>query len=139
MECHGGREDAPKTISELYDEAFDYQLGDLRGLMSIKLPADFVEDEIWAQRLDNLYKHLATFLVAFALGTWLLRILVIRRLEKLKSAAGALANGDYHARVSEKGQDELRNVAATFNNMAGSRQQRAPPRHPDSRSRPAWR
>ena len=54
MECHGGREDAPKTISELYDEAFDYQLGDLRGLMSMKLPADFVEDEIWAQRLDNL-------------------------------------------------------------------------------------
>ena len=48
---------------------------------------------------------------------------MIRRLEKLKSAADALARGDYHARVPEKGRDELSDVAATFNNMAESRQQ----------------
>jgi len=33
---------APATIRDTYEEAYGYRVGDLRGLMSIKLPMDEV-------------------------------------------------------------------------------------------------
>ncbi len=37
LSCHGKREDAPQIINENYSAAYDYQLGDLRGIIDIEV------------------------------------------------------------------------------------------------------
>ncbi|MCF6331599.1 MAG: EAL domain-containing protein [Sulfurimonas sp.] len=38
LKCHGEKENAPKFIQDTYDSAYDYKLGELKGIISIKLP-----------------------------------------------------------------------------------------------------
>jgi PAS domain S-box-containing protein len=123
LKCHGDKDAAPETIRETYATSYNYQLGDLRGLMSIKLPAHFIEDEVLAQRLNEMWGHLLAFALAFGFGAWLLRRLVIQRLTLLQSAVGDLAKGDYATRVPVQGRDELCELASAFNTMAEQRQQ----------------
>lgn len=47
----------------------------------------------------------------------------MRPLMELKKAARAISEGDYHARVSESRKDELGELAADFNHMAGTIQE----------------
>ncbi len=126
LKCHGKRDEAPSTIRETYAASYDYQLGDLRGLMSIKLPAHFIEDEVLAQRITEMWGHLFAFAFAFAFaftfGAWLLRRWVTRRLTMIRSVAGNLARGDYDARVPVQGHDELCDLASALNDMAEQRQ-----------------
>ncbi|RLJ22346.1 histidine kinase [bacterium endosymbiont of Escarpia laminata] len=122
LKCHGKRDEAPQTIRETYASSYDYQPGDLRGLMSIKLPAHFIEDEVLAQRITEMWGHLFAFAFAFAFGAWLLRRWVTRRLTLIQSVAGDLARGDYDARVPVRGHDELCDLASAFNDMAEQRQ-----------------
>ncbi|MEA3492196.1 MAG: EAL domain-containing protein [Campylobacterota bacterium] len=37
LQCHGKREDAIPSIRDKYENAYDYQLGDVRGLLNIKI------------------------------------------------------------------------------------------------------
>lgn len=57
LKCHGKRSEAPPTIRKLYKTAFDYQLGELRGILSIKLPAATIRQKalhnFWHQLLIN--------------------------------------------------------------------------------------
>jgi len=50
-------------------------------------------------RLNEAWGHVAAFLIVFAFGTWLFRILVICRLVDLRSATERVAEGDYSLRV----------------------------------------
>ena len=44
LKCHGKKEDAPKFISKRYDKAYDYKLGDIRGILSIKIPIKHINN-----------------------------------------------------------------------------------------------
>ncbi len=37
LQCHGKREDAIPSIRDKYEDAYDYKLGDIRGLLNIKI------------------------------------------------------------------------------------------------------
>jgi len=37
LRCHGKREDSPPSIREKYENAYDYKLGEIRGLLNIKI------------------------------------------------------------------------------------------------------
>jgi predicted signal transduction protein with EAL and GGDEF domain len=43
LACHGKREEVLPSIRERYDTAYDYKVGDLRGITSIKIPIDQLE------------------------------------------------------------------------------------------------
>ncbi|MEA2112337.1 MAG: EAL domain-containing protein [Campylobacterota bacterium] len=38
LECHGSKDSAPQFIQEIYDMAYDYKLGEVRGILSVKVP-----------------------------------------------------------------------------------------------------
>ncbi len=38
LKCHGNKEDAPQIIQDTYDNAYNYKIGDIRGLISITIP-----------------------------------------------------------------------------------------------------
>ena len=40
LKCHGKKEDAPKFIQSTYEDSYDYKIGELRGIISIKVPTE---------------------------------------------------------------------------------------------------
>lgn len=117
LQCHGSRQDAPPTIRAQYDLGFDYQLGDVRGILSIKLPADELQRRVIARQSRETGTRLAVFSAAFMLLFLLLKYVVVRRLALLKDQMQRLRGGDYTARVSTTGNDELTELAHSFNAM----------------------
>ncbi|KAB2925893.1 MAG: DUF3365 domain-containing protein [Dechloromonas sp.] len=118
--CHGKREDAPASIRNEYTESYGYQLGDLRGVMSIRLPLERFEASLWQRWSNNLWRDLAAYLVIFLAIGVLMDRLVLRRLEVLRGSALRLSAGDYGSRVAAEGGDELAELARAFNQMADS-------------------
>ncbi|PKO86261.1 MAG: hypothetical protein CVU18_15890 [Betaproteobacteria bacterium HGW-Betaproteobacteria-12] len=126
LKCHGDREQAPASIREQYAESYDYKLGDLRGVMSIKLPLERFEANLWQRWSGNLWRDLLAYLVIFVVVGVMLDRLVLRRLVELRASALRLSAGAHDSRVPEAGQDELAELARAFNQMAdnvASRQQ----------------
>jgi diguanylate cyclase (GGDEF)-like protein/PAS domain S-box-containing protein len=65
LSCHGKREKAPKFISQKYDKAYDYKLGEIRGVLSIKVPTFYVDKIINKQFFGALiYDFLLIILVS---------------------------------------------------------------------------
>ncbi|MBK6552855.1 MAG: EAL domain-containing protein [Rhodocyclaceae bacterium] len=124
LKCHGARAEAPAGLAEKYDTAFDYRVGDLRGIVSLRMPKAQIEervDAIWRQRLIESLAGYAVLLLGLGL---LLHWLIIRRLARLQSSADQLAAGNYEARASSSGSDEICQLAASFDRMAEAVQAR---------------
>jgi diguanylate cyclase (GGDEF)-like protein/PAS domain S-box-containing protein len=118
LNCHGRRERAPEGVRERYTEAYGYKLGDLRGLMSIKLPASIIEKRVVAQLWNNALSHFGGFVITFLVLSWLLQTTVLSRIGILKEAAVRMADGDYSKRAKLSGKDEVTQVAVAFDDMA---------------------
>ncbi len=118
LKCHGKREDAPESIRQQYAESYDYQLGDLRGVLSIKLPLERFEANLQEQWMSRLWWNLGAYLLVFLVLGLLMDRLILRRLEQLRAGATRLSLGESDVRVAESGQDELTELARTFNQMA---------------------
>jgi len=118
LKCHGRREDAPPTIRERYDSAYDYQEGDLRGLMSIKLPAAQMEAAVWRHWRDDMLVLLPLLLLAWAGSGWWFRRLFLDRLRRLGGAAQRIGGGELGVRAALAGSDELTAVGTAFDRMA---------------------
>ncbi len=116
--CHGRAEDAPASIRERYPEAYGYQLGDLRGVMSIKLPLERYEAAMSNRWMGRLWRNLLTYLLIFVAIGLLMDRLVLRRVERLRDGAARLARGDSDVRIADPGHDELSALTHTFNDMA---------------------
>jgi signal transduction histidine kinase len=64
LTCHGKREDAPATIQANYSAAFDMKIGDLRGIVSIKIPLENLNREAREQIINKLLFIIpSTFLI----------------------------------------------------------------------------
>lgn len=117
LKCHGRREDAPESIRDTYADSYDYKVGDLRGVVSIRIPTEKLQEnyrEIWRKQVaKSLVGYLAIFLV---LG-FLLDRLVLRRLTTIGDLTKRIALGDYSARVKPRGRDEIASLADSFNVM----------------------
>ena len=69
--------------------------------------------------LRTIFGLATALLAAGVLASWLLGRSVGRPLGRITDAVGALAAGDYSARVPETGDVEIRRLAQSFNHMAG--------------------
>jgi diguanylate cyclase (GGDEF)-like protein/PAS domain S-box-containing protein len=119
LRCHGERDAAPASIREEYDTAYNYKEGELRGVVSIKVPTATFDARLFRVWSVQLVKSLIGYVVLFlALGYFLDR-LVTRRLARLQTAADQITAGQYGARVDPgEGDDEIAGLAQTFNQMA---------------------
>lgn len=120
LKCHGDPDQAPKVVSSRYPNAYGYQVGDLRGLISIKLPAADVKRRVMDVWRQHLLQHLLLMLAAFASVAVLTQIFVIDKLKRIRQAAEKLANGDAGARAGLSGRDELAALSQAFDGMAGA-------------------
>lgn len=84
IQCHGERENAPPTIASNYDTAYGYKVGDLRGVMSIKVPRTAMWTQAYHDWQERFVMRVAIYsLVLILLGTLMSR-LVTRRLAASK-------------------------------------------------------
>ncbi len=65
LTCHGKKEDAPKFIQKKYNKAYDYKLGDTRGIMSIKIPKDHINQYFFRYFIYSVIYDLFIFLALF--------------------------------------------------------------------------
>ncbi|MBC8211777.1 MAG: EAL domain-containing protein [Gammaproteobacteria bacterium] len=116
--CHGTREKAPPSISSQYENAYGYQLDELRGILSIKLPSQLLQDQL----LKDLQKELALktliFLASLLLASTLLSRIVLSRMKRLNKATIQLSEGDYTVRLPHEKDRDMNMVSQAFNQMA---------------------
>ncbi|MDD5248369.1 MAG: DUF3365 domain-containing protein [Rhodocyclaceae bacterium] len=117
LKCHGTRESAPASIARNYDTAYGYRLGDLRGVMSIKLPVTPLRNSAYREWfLQFSLRFVGYTLLALMLIMFLNRV-VVGRLQKLRQTTAQLAAGDYSVRSAIGGSDEVSELSLAFNAM----------------------
>ncbi len=117
LKCHDKREDAPPTIRDKYDTAWNYKVGDLRGLLSIKVPAVTIKERTMASFQQHLWMQLFSFVAIFAMVTWFIRTYVSCPLFALMAAMRSVAEGNYALRLSGFS-GEFGTLSNTFNEMS---------------------
>ena len=116
LKCHGKREDAPPTIRETYATSYEYQVGDLRGIMSIKIPASETTIRLNTIFLHDSLLHLMTFF-SVLLSTWLLvRRYFTQPLLTLNKGMRAISAGDFDKKL-EGLEGDFAQIGQTFNTM----------------------
>ncbi len=117
LKCHGRREDAHATIRTKYATSFNYKLGELRGVMSIKLPASHLNSNVWSSFQKDLWVHLASFTGMFFLISWMLNRYVTTPVKRLSSGIELVKDGNYDQPIAGlSGEMDL--VGKAFNQMS---------------------
>jgi diguanylate cyclase (GGDEF)-like protein/PAS domain S-box-containing protein len=78
LKCHGKRENALPSIRKKYDKAYDYKLGDLRGLMMIKIKEHSFFNILYADFRNTV----VTTLVMYVLFLIIIYVLLQKMREK---------------------------------------------------------
>ncbi len=117
LKCHGSKEDAHVTIRTKYDSSFDYKLGELRGVMSIKLPATHLNSRVWSSFQRDFWVHLSSFTGMFILISWMLNRYVTVPVKRLTSGIEAVASGKYTQPITGLS-GEMDIVGKAFNEMS---------------------
>lgn len=73
LTCHGKKLDTPKFISDQYDKAYDYKVGDIRGILSIKVPTYHVNRIINKQFLASVLYDLLLMVIISIIAFYLVR------------------------------------------------------------------
>jgi PAS domain S-box-containing protein len=124
LTCHNTQQSAPPTIRQRYDAGYGYKVGDLRGIMSVRIPMSVGREVGRANWLRELQQLGLLLLVLFTTLGLLLNRYVIDRLVQLRAATQGMARGDYRSRVNDAMADEIGDLARGFNAMAEVIEQR---------------
>jgi len=121
LRCHGDPADAPPEVIEKYGDqkAFGYKVGDVRGIISVKLPD------------INLFGVVDSFLNPFTIGLFLLAFLItflftqkilIARLQSLAQMTENIAKGNFNQELpmDTKSKDEIMQVSHAVNMLRKS-------------------
>ncbi|MEN4052583.1 EAL domain-containing protein [Sulfurimonas sp. NWX79] len=65
LQCHASKEKAPAFIQKRYDKAYDYKLGELRGILSIKLPKEKLNNYFFHHFIYSVIYDIIAFLILF--------------------------------------------------------------------------
>jgi PAS domain S-box-containing protein len=120
LNCHSSPETAPAGIRARYASAYGYRVGDLRGVMSIKLPIEEVRAGALAHWWTEFWEQIALLLTILVVIGLLLNRLVIRRVDTLVAAVRGMSDGDYSRRIAPTGHDELDILGRGFDRMAAA-------------------
>ncbi len=73
LACHGKREEALPSIQKNYDAAYDYKTGELRGIVSVKIPVDNIDDQIYEFVIQEIIIALIMLVLIFMAMFFLFR------------------------------------------------------------------
>lgn len=73
LQCHGKKEEVLPYIAQHYNTAFDYKVGDIRGVTSIKIPTKTVFDEVEDNFIPEVLVFNSFVLVLLAIIYYIIR------------------------------------------------------------------
>ena len=121
LKCHGDPKDAPPEVIEKYgsQKAFGYKVGDVRGVISVKLPDMAMFDVV--KTFLNPYT-IGLILLAFLINFVYLRQILITRLEQLAKTTESIAAGqlDLPLEVRSDSHDEVDHVTRAVDLLRNS-------------------
>lgn len=117
--CHGDREKAPKLIKENYSTAYGYKIGDLRGILSIKLPAEKLNKRAFNIFISELSIRILAFLFIVLFIYLIIKNIIIIPLKKVEEGLLNISNGNYKYRLPELN-GEFNIISKVFNEMANT-------------------
>ncbi len=122
LKCHGEREQAPATVQEQYDTAYGYQLGELRGVVSIRMSVEEIDQKIMGLFLPKLVVLVITFLLLWMLIHWVVSHYIRRPLSWMVEGIHQIRGErpEYRLPVLP---GELGEVGQRFNQMVDQLQQ----------------
>lgn len=118
LRCHGDADSAPPTISARYTTGFNYHVGDLRGIMSVRIPVEHFNRHVRAQLLSNVPVIMAFLLSLCLLMYWLVQTTIVHRLKGLLRSVNFIREGHYDRHMPINGHDEIADLAKNFERMA---------------------
>jgi len=65
LKCHGDRQSAPKYIRDNYSKSYNYKIGEVRGIMSIKVPVASVQNYFLRSFIENVIYDIILFIALF--------------------------------------------------------------------------
>ncbi|CCQ74662.1 DUF3365 domain-containing protein [Magnetospira sp. QH-2] len=116
LKCHGRKQDAPPAIQLSYNNAFDMKAGDLRGIVSIKIPAGDLNEKIWHTVKQDIAVHLLVFIGLFTIIILTVRRFLTRPAIKLSEGLDAVAQGNLSYRIGGL-EGEFAQIGDRFNQM----------------------
>ncbi len=73
LKCHGEREAAPLHIQNLYENAYDYKVNEVRGIISIQIPTENLNRYFYENFFRSTLFDFALFLLLFLSVVYLVR------------------------------------------------------------------
>jgi len=67
LKCHGAKENAPLFIQKRYADAYNYKLGELRGIVSVKIPKEEIDPYFMNKFIGELIHDLFTLIFVFSI------------------------------------------------------------------------
>jgi len=65
LKCHGSKESAPQFIQDKYDKSYDYKLGEVRGIISIKTPVNEINKYFLSSFVQAIFYDIFLFFLLF--------------------------------------------------------------------------
>jgi len=73
LSCHGDKTKAPGFIAQKYDKAYDYKLGELRGIISIKIPKKNISQYFSNTFIKSVFFDFLILLIILAIASYLIK------------------------------------------------------------------
>ena len=65
LACHGPKENAPQFIQDQYNASYDYKLGEVRGILSIKTPVSEINKYFFTSFIQSIFYDIFLFVLLF--------------------------------------------------------------------------
>ncbi len=117
LEQHEIRLDETGRESRLYAAAPVQSENRVRGVVQLSTPTAPIDEAIFQSWLVLGSTALVIILLTIVASLWLARY-ILRPVTRLRSAANSFAAGDFDQKIPVTGNDELSELAQTFNSMA---------------------
>jgi len=115
LKCHGKREDAIPSIRDKYENAYDYKLGEIRGLLHIKIKEREFFNLMYADFAETLIATLFFYIIFLIIIYKLIRKMRLKEEQYTKQLETDIATKTYEI----KKQKEILYVQAHHDNLTG--------------------
>ncbi len=122
LECHSTPDIAPKSLLTTYgtENGFGWKLNDIVAAQIVYVPAEEIMASVRRSFAITLGILMGTFLAIIFSLNFLLKRIVIERIQKIAKTAQAVSRGDMKADFKEDSKDEIGTLVVAFNRMKSS-------------------
>ncbi len=122
LKCHGDPADAPPTIRSRYEGAFGYEVGDLRGVVSVRIPMEGMDRMVMGSYMPRFWMLLAAFMMIAVAVYFVVRHLVSHPLNQMSEGVRQIDRENQSYRFTQQ-KGELGEFVEQFNLMMDRQQQ----------------